>query len=370
MKLAEDGPIVVLNVSQPRCDAIIITQDSITALPLPGLNDFDLKTKIESFATRLQQFRSSTYQKTQLELIGILQWVWDVAVSPVLDALGYKEPPKSNVWPHVWWIPTGWLTLIPLHAAGYHSTESSQNCLDRVISSYVPTIKSLSYARERKSMYRDMGKTIDQITFISMPETPSQAQLEYVDIEVATLDSVLPDNVMRYHLQNPEKGDVLAQLAVSQIVHFACHGNYDLTDPAQSMLLLEDWQTNPLSVMDFTMLNLDHVQLAYLSACHAAGNFSGDLLDEAIHLTGACQLAGFPSVVGTLWQINDKHSANVAADVYSLLSANGNTVDVGHVAEALHQAVRALRAKTQKIPGFTKWAVEPLIWAPYIHVGA
>jgi CHAT domain-containing protein len=44
-------------------------------------------------------------------------------------------------------------------------------------------------------------------------------------------------------------------------------------------------------------------QLAFLSACQTARNPARDLLDEAIHLASAFQLAGYPHVVGTLWSV-------------------------------------------------------------------
>ena len=41
--LASEGPIVVLNVAQSRCDAFLITVNGITLLPLPKLNCEDVE---------------------------------------------------------------------------------------------------------------------------------------------------------------------------------------------------------------------------------------------------------------------------------------------------------------------------------------
>jgi hypothetical protein len=62
----------------------------------------------------------------------------------------------------------------------------------------------------------------------------------------------------------------------------------------------------PLTVGDIAALKLDYPQLAYLSACHAASSIAYRLLDEAIHMAGACQLAGFPSVAN-----HDKYQAGM-----------------------------------------------------------
>jgi CHAT domain-containing protein len=94
-------------------------------------------------------------------------------------------------------------------------------------------------------------------------------------------------------------------------------------------------------------------------------------LDEGLHLTGACQLAGFQSVVGSLGQVRDDHSPNVAMDVYRKISANGDTLDVSRTAEGLHFAIRALKEATEREPGLCeKVPDDPFIWAPHIHVGA
>jgi CHAT domain-containing protein len=110
-------------------------------------------------------------------------------------------------------------------------------------------------------------------------------------------------------------------------------------------------------------LKLKNAQLAYLSACHAAANRVEDLLDEGIHLAGACQIAGFPHVIGTLWSIHDKHSVQVAEVVYgSIFPRSGKkVVDFAQTAAGLHSAIRQLREENPK---------DPLVWAPYIHLGA
>ena len=84
------------------------------------------------------------------EMNAILEWLWDVAVKPVLDELGFTQTPSyDETWPRVWWVGSGLLNILPIHASGYHDSTPPQTALDRVISSYAPTVKSLAYARER-----------------------------------------------------------------------------------------------------------------------------------------------------------------------------------------------------------------------------
>ena len=44
-----------------------------------------------------------------------------------------------------------------------------------------------------------------------------------------------------------------------------------------------------------------------------------DLADEAVHITTAFQLAGYPHVIGTLWPINDSLAVEVARKIYDSL---------------------------------------------------
>src|SRR5208282_1558903 len=100
-----------------------------------------------------------------------------------------------------------------------------------------------------------------------------------------------------------------------QIVHFSGHGYVSEVDPSESRLLLSDWQMRPLTVADLMALNIRFPQLAVLSACHSASSRNFRLLSESITLSSAIQLAGYPSVVGTLWSVRDNHSAEIAKDV-------------------------------------------------------
>lgn len=77
----------------------------------------------------------------------ILEWLWDVVTCPVLEALGFQSPIQDDKWPRIWWIPTGSLSHFPLHAAGRFVERSTETVLDRVMSSYSPSIKALVYGR-------------------------------------------------------------------------------------------------------------------------------------------------------------------------------------------------------------------------------
>lgn len=366
MALAWPGPIVLFNVDQLRSDALVVTSNKIDVLSLPGLRHDEVREKAVWLRASLGGLNFSNYREINTELTKILTWLWDVGVGPVLDRLGFTDSPKDgSEWPHVWWIASGWMNLLPVHAAGYHDG-SLRSVLDRVISSYISSFRSLTYARESATRLAQSSTGRHRALIVDMSTTPSQKSLPYVETEINGLIRILPSDSTSI-LRNPTKDQVISQIQKSQIIHFACHGHSSDDDPSKSALLLADWQSNPLTVADIIALKIEHAEFAYLSACHAANNQAIQLMDEGIHLAGACQLAGFSHVVGTLWQVDDKQSAALATDVYGAMLHDSGRLDVRKSADGLHKGVRHLRNLTMQARVSKS---DPLVWAPYIHIGA
>jgi hypothetical protein len=93
--------------------------------------------------------------------------------------------PDVGVWPRVCWISTGLLSILPIHAAGYHDVKEPRNTIDRVISSYIPTLKSLSYARQRH--HNEVpGSPVrrPKSMLVAMPKTEDRSDLPFVEKEV------------------------------------------------------------------------------------------------------------------------------------------------------------------------------------------
>ncbi|RKK82186.1 hypothetical protein BFJ68_g17560 [Fusarium oxysporum] len=84
---ARSGPIIVINVGQCRCDAVLVEEHRIRVLALPYLKSQDIKKKVQSGSLGSPM---------------VLEWLWDVAANPILDALGFLQPPLGDNWPHVW----------------------------------------------------------------------------------------------------------------------------------------------------------------------------------------------------------------------------------------------------------------------------
>ncbi|WTW81507.1 CHAT domain-containing protein [Streptomyces sp. NBC_00009] len=236
-----------------------------------------------------------------------------------------------------------------------------------------PTIRALHHVRRHRTSPPSASRSL----IVAMPTTPGvDGRLAYVSGEAELLRQLLPNPALLIEPDGlaggvashesearPTKARVLEQLSDCGIVHFACHGAHDPLDPSQSLLLLHDHERDPLNVASIAQVRMDSAQLAYLSACRTAFMDSVELIDEAIHLTSAFQLAGFPHVIGTLWEVDDKEASRMTVDFYAELGAAADmyrNVDMGAIARALHKTVRDIR---DQFPG------TPYLWAAHLHAG-
>ncbi|WP_336114934.1 CHAT domain-containing protein [Streptomyces sp. PTD9-10] len=386
---ANRGPIVVFNTSVYRSDALLVTERSVRTLHLPDLALQPLVEQIDAFL-QAQRDTSSADQDKRVEadatMAKVLQWLWDAAAGPVLHALGFhRQPGEGEEWPRVWWVPGGLLGLLPLHAAGHHDDPRDRPdrraVMDRVVSSYTPTIRALRHARERSRTAAASGSARSLV--VAMPTTPGlprDGRLRHVGKEAAVLLERLPAPVLLREpgpgeeptdrgLPAPTKAAVLKQLPDCSIAHFCCHGSSDPADPSRSLLLLHDHADDPLTVAGLAAVDLGRARLAYLSACRTAAIDTAGLLDEAIHLTSAFQLAGFPHVIGTLWEIDDELAVTVAELFYDALGNGAGGLDPDRSAYALHRAVRLIR-DGYDLPAPMDLSGLPSLWAAYLHSGA
>jgi tetratricopeptide (TPR) repeat protein len=363
---ADHGPIVIVTTHTSRCDALILTGDSrnpVLHVPLPALTHEAVDAQANRFHSAQHVATSGSLasrQKAQRDLHEILAWLWDTAAEPILAALNYSDTPgPTSAWPRLWWCPVGIMAYLPLHAAGHHDepltdTPHPRTVLDRVVSSYTATIRSLAYTR------RDRAAAAAETLIVAMPQTPGVAALPGVATETSSLMTLVPGATL-LEGTGATHDTVLAALPAHSVAHFACHGLSDWADPAASHLLLHDHESRPLSVTAISRLHLASADLAYLSACSTT-DASPRLADEAVHITAAFQLAGYRNVIGTLWPVNDQAATYIATDVYRHLTRHGaQPPDTADTALALHLATRRLRAENH---------AAPTQWAAHIHTGA
>jgi tetratricopeptide (TPR) repeat protein len=359
-----DGPVVLVNLSHIRSDALVLTSAGVQAVPLLDLTPPAARNQVQAFMSALTEINDPATDpdrraRAEQQLSEVLGWLWDAVTSPILSRLGLTGPPaEGGEWPRLWWCPSGPLAFLPLHAAGYHATHfdaAPQTVLDRVMSSYTPTVRALIHSRRPLSA-RTASASTGGLLIVAMPHTPDARDLPGAEAETELLEKLFPGQTTTLTGPQATYDSVATALTDYRWAHFACHAASNLAAPSASYLLLSDHRRQPLTVLDLARLRLDRVELAFLSAC-ATARAGTRLPDEAIQLAAGFQLAGYRHVIATLWPIGDHPAVRIANDVYTDLAAT----DADAAACALHYAIRRRRNFATR---------RPSIWAAHIHNGA
>ncbi|KAJ7913738.1 CHAT domain-containing protein [Mycena leptocephala] len=351
-----NGPIVILNSHQDSCDGMIILCSASEPIhvPLPQVTLELLKSqknmlkellgrcgarvRRESVSTRLFGRQENFTSKTTKECFeDVLSWLWTHIVCPVYQAL---EQVRSVG--RLWWLPTGTFIGLPLHACPP---------TDNFIQSYTATLGSLLDSQPKQSF-----KVGHKFGVVGVTHTGIGAMnfLKGVGEEVKNIVSIVKD-IECLEGEQATVDAVKNQLQDCSWVHLACHGTQDLVEPTKSCLLLHGGN---LELETILRIPLPNAQFVFLAACQTA---MGDtvLVNESFHLGGGFIAAGFRGAVGTLWSINDADGPVIAQSFYSHLFRDGRQPQASDAAEALHYAVKELKAR--KVP-YARWI-------PFIHMG-
>ncbi|MFC9897245.1 CHAT domain-containing protein [Nocardia sp. NPDC127579] len=348
---AAHGPIVLVYAGSTHGGALVLEHRPdrpVRSIRLPGLAGHAVFGQVEALWAALDAAEGPVAGRRagQLALLEHLRWLWDVLAGPVLDTLGAADSA-----PRVWWCPVGVLAFLPIHAAGHHDSADRRSAVDRCVSSYLTTIRTLEHTRARR--IAPPGSSV----VIAVPDVagdPIPGAYE----EAETVAGLLP-NPVRLNQIEATHAAVATALLAHPIAHFACHGWSDPQNPALSRLVLVDDDSRPFTIRALSRLDLAGADLAYLSAC-ATARTTPALVDEAIHLAGAVNAAGYRHVIATLWRVNDAAATAVATDFYAHLTAAGRPVRTELSAHAVNAAIRRLRDRYPSLP--TRWAA-------FIHQG-
>jgi tetratricopeptide (TPR) repeat protein len=350
-------PVVAVNIHRLRSDALVITSTGITSLQL--CINIDDVVKYGSSVRISVDFLARNESEAHLQFEHAMKWLWDCVAEPVLRHLGFCDIPECD-WPRVHWILGGLANLFPIHAAGDFQSPGS-TVLDRVISSYSPTLKALIHAYDRAINLDSASDPESSAMIVCMEHTPGLVEKKQLTNALAECNSVQRrlQDITSEILLNPTRDEVLSGLTKCTIVHFACHGVSDQGDPSKSKLLLRDWRQRPLNFRILSKTWLSRCRLAYLSACGSAENKNLELSDESVHLVGGFQIADVPTVIGTSWKIDDSESATVVERFYAELLEDSDIAYIRRAGKALHKAVRYQRDN----------GARPLIWGATIRYG-
>ncbi|KAJ3543663.1 hypothetical protein NMY22_g3061 [Coprinellus aureogranulatus] len=391
--LPESGVVVVINVNEKRCDAIGLMAglDEPLHIPLPNFSLEKAKKYRENLKHRLSanhlrvrdagrpehgvdcsEERAAgpfgSRRKANQEMAGVLRGLWVEVVKPILEALAFTklEPSSDEPAPRIWWCPTGPLSFLPLHAAGIYSAGATESVLDYAVSSYTPTVTSLT---ERVKGDRPIDKDVSGLFLTCQPNATGCTPIPGTAREVDDISSTAKSNGIRVlKLAGAEVSgqDCVKLMEKFSSVHLACHASQYAAEPLKSRF---SFHNDRLELSTILRSNLKNADLAFLSACQTSTG-EEKLSDEAVHLAAGMLAAGYRRVVATMWSINDVYATKLAKSFYQYLwdhpteASRDGGFDGTLSAYALHHAVQELR---RELGNDSERSL--LTWVPFVHFG-
>jgi len=237
-------------------------------------------------------------------------------------------------------VPHGLLHYLPLHSLALEG----QPLIERNPVVYSPSASVLQYCRAKRGrggVWRTAAVVGDSRD--DLPRSRSEAE------QVATWFGAQP-------LLGADATSTAVQHAVRDVdvVHVAGHGYFNAQSPLDSGLRLAGGET--LTARQVFGLQQFRAGLVTLSGCET-GVSEVRPGDELMGLTRAFMVAGTPSVLASLWWVDDESTAFLMTRFYSYLLGSPPLTK----AEALRRAMLDTRAQ----PGWTAL----YHWAPFILVG-
>jgi CHAT domain-containing protein len=154
--------------------------------------------------------------------------------------------------------------------------------------------------------------------------------LRFAELEAREVERLYPQSTVLLKKEaTEEKGKALSPR--HDILHFAAHAELKEDDPLSSAILLakDGKEDGRLEVREIFGMDLK-ANLVVLSACETGlGKLSSG--DELVGLTRAFLYAGTPSVIASLWKVEDSSTAALMASFYKNLRTRSKV-------EALRQA--------------------------------
>ncbi|UVS78445.1 CHAT domain protein [Actinokineospora sp. UTMC 2448] len=326
---AVEGPIVVVNMSRFGCAALVVQASGTRLVPLPDLKHDDASRRAEKFNRSVTAPDGDTASAVR----STVDWLRQAVAAPVLDTVGGAS------W-RIWWMPTGVLSALPLHAAA-----ASDPAHAHIVSSTTTTLRALIDAYANPTVYAADARAV----VVAVSTTPG-LPLPRATEEAAMVERALGGQVEVLQDDSATRRAVSTALVEAATAHFCCHAIADPADPASGALVLSDGR---LLLRDIAKLSGENRCLAYLSACSTLLT-GGRLADEGMHIGSGFQFANFPTVIGTLWKVDDDIAYDVAKAFYRLLRSHWEP------AAALHAAVGDVRKR---------YPNQPALWGAFVHIG-
>src|SRR5215467_9279338 len=222
------------------------------------------------------------------------------------------------------------LIVVPhdvLHYLPFHALIGSDGryLIEKYPVHYLSSASLLQFVKEKR---KAGGEKV--LAFGNPDLGDPEKNLEYAELEAEEVKNIYPQSTV--YVKKEASEEKSKSLSPSyDVLHFATHAQLNENDPLSSAVLLakEGKEDGRLEVREIFGMDLK-ANLVVLSGCDTAlGKLSTG--DELVGLTRAFIYAGTPSVVASLWSVDDSSTAQLMASFYRNLKTMSKV-------EALRQA--------------------------------
>ena len=265
-----------------------------------------------------------------------LKQLYTWLISPLKDKL---KTPVIGIIPH------GILHYLPFAAL----TDGERYLGDEYSLFTLPSASVLRFIQEKRK------PPVDTILALGNPTTsePGLAPLDFAQQEVETITKIFGTQPLIG--DSATESALRSQAGNAGIVHLAAHGQYNPDNPLFSVIFLAEDQHEDgrLEVHEIYGLDLTKAtDLVVLSACQTdVGAVSAG--DEVVGLTRAFLYSGTPTVIASLWNVDDEATRLLMEHFYTHLRAGMGK------AQALQQAQSEVRTQYP----------HPYYWAAFVLTG-
>jgi CHAT domain-containing protein/Flp pilus assembly protein TadD len=322
-RLGKDVTLVSYYVLPEMTLAFVITRDSF--------EPYTINVKESELAAKINWLRRFTnLRNTQPAALRDLH---DLLIGPLLQHL---KPGLVGIIPH------GVLHYLPFAAL----TDGGQYFGDRYTLFHLPSASVLPFVQRKARPAGGPMLALAQSRADGLPELP------YADEEARAVSSIYGGEALT--TPDADKATFLRSAVDKGILHLAAHGELSALSPLFSRVVLAPAADGDRSlyVQDVYGLTLPKASLVVLSACETqlGAQSRGD---DIVGLNRAFIYAGTPTVVASLWTVEDAATKELMVSFYTHLKRGEGK------AEALKSAQLETRAKYP----------HPYYWAGFVLTG-
>jgi CHAT domain-containing protein len=280
--------------------AAVISSTDLDVLKLAGYGHQSLRQNVEAYRQLLQD-PASDYQ-------ALARLLGRELLQPALE--------KHDQASHLCIVPGGPLHYLPFEAL---MLPDGQFVTEKYLVTYATSASALVYAldRRRAASSGDEGQTL----VVADPRPRADyAALPGAAVEGELLHRIAPQPKRLLPGQEATESKIIEELKRTRFFHFAGHTEMSPATPMRTALLCNEDVDHDgrFEIREIFELNLRDCQLAVLSACETRlGHWSDG--DEIVGLERAFLRAGIPTVVASLWKVEDAATSLLMQEFYTNL---------------------------------------------------